>query len=82
MRDVTLVSEIITSVPVQNVDTVPTGSGGTVGYLLFNDHIATAEQGLIDAVTQLAGENITDLVIDVRYNGGGFLVMSPVNSHT
>ncbi len=74
-RNVTMVSEIVTSVPVQNVKTVAT-AGGTVGYLLFNDHIATAEQGLIDAVNVLANENITDLVIDIRYNGGGFLFIA------
>ncbi|MEX2257123.1 MAG: S41 family peptidase [Woeseia sp.] len=79
-RTVTLVSEIITSDPVQNVKTVQTASG-TVGYLLFNDHIATAEQGLINAVNDLASENITDLVIDIRYNGGGFLFIASEFAH-
>jgi hypothetical protein len=49
---------------------------GTVGYLLFNDHIATAEEGLIDAVEFLAGENIDELVLDIRYNGGGYLAIA------
>lgn len=71
-RTVTLVSDIITSTPVQNVTNIPTATGN-VGYLLFNDHIAPAEQGLIDAVNQLAADNVIDLVIDLRYNGGGFL---------
>ena len=71
-REITMVSAIVTSTPVQYVKTIPNG-GGNVGYLLFNDHIATAERGLFDAVTQLAASNIDDLVIDVRYNGGGFL---------
>jgi len=79
-RSMTMVSAIVTSVPVQNVKTVATG-GGTVGYLLFNDHIATAEQGLIDAVNVLASENITDLVIDIRYNGGGFLFIASEVAH-
>lgn len=59
------------STPVQNVSTIPTAP--EVGYLLFNDHIATAEQQLVDAVNQLAAQNITDLIVDLRYNGGGFL---------
>ena len=62
----------VTSTPVQNVDTVTTASG-KVGYMLFNDHIATAEQELIDAVNQLKTAGISDLVLDIRYNGGGFL---------
>ena len=41
--------------------------------MLFNDHIATAEQELIDAVNQLNTAGISDLVLDIRYNGGGFL---------
>jgi carboxyl-terminal processing protease len=71
-RSFSMVSAIVTSMPVQNVKTIPTAAGD-VGYLLFNDHIATAERGLFDAVIQLAAGNITDLVVDVRYNGGGFL---------
>ena len=71
-RTVKLTSASITSVPVQNVHTLP-APNTTVGYLLFNDHIATAEKGLYDAVTQLKGAGITDLVLDIRYNGGGYL---------
>ena len=62
----------ITKDPVQNVGVVTTSSGA-VGYLTFNDHIATAEQELIDAVIFLKDSNITDLVLDLRYNGGGYL---------
>jgi hypothetical protein len=69
---VTLTAARITRTPVQNVKTVSTSSG-PVGYLLFNDHMATAEAQLIAAVNQLKGANIVDLVIDMRYNGGGLL---------
>lgn len=71
-RTITMTSTEITSVPVQEVQTVATASG-PVGYILFNDHIAPAEQGLVDAVNQLNELGITDLVLDLRYNGGGFL---------
>ncbi len=71
-RSFSMVSATITSVPVQNVDTVATSSGA-VGYMLFNDHIATSEQQLMDAVDSLLGADITDLVVDLRYNSGGFL---------
>ena len=71
-RIVTLTSTNIASSPVQNVQTIATASG-TVGYLLFNDHIATAELALIDAINQLQTAGISDLFIDLRYNGGGFL---------
>jgi hypothetical protein len=74
-REITMTSEVVMSTPVQNVKTVATPSG-TVGYLLFNDHIATAEEGLVDAVEQLAAAGVDELVLDIRYNGGGFLAIA------
>jgi carboxyl-terminal processing protease len=71
-RTVTMVAANVTSTPVQNVGTIRTRSG-PVGYMLFNDHIATAEQLLIDGFTQLQGAGVSDLVLDIRYNGGGYL---------
>ena len=73
--NVTLTSAIVTIDPVPLVDTFPTGTGN-VGYILFNDHIATAEEGLIDAVNQLNTAGISDLILDLRYNGGGYLAIA------
>ena len=72
-RSFTMVSAITTSTPVQKIMTFPMASGDVVGYMLFNDHLATAERGLFDAVTFLKAASINDLIIDLRYNGGGFL---------
>jgi C-terminal processing protease CtpA/Prc len=75
-RTITMTSALITSAPVQNVAVLPTPTGN-VGYMLFNDHIATAEEALIDAVDTLeSGQGIDDLVLDIRYNGGGFLAIA------
>ncbi len=74
-RMITMTSADITSTPVQNVDFVDTPTG-RVGYMLFNDHIATAEEGLVNAVNQLKADGIQDLVLDIRYNGGGFLAIA------
>ena len=67
-----LTSANITHKPVLVTDTIDQ-AGKKVGYLLFNDHIATSEAQLIDAVTALKADGIQDLVLDIRYNGGGFL---------
>ncbi|MET0987590.1 MAG: S41 family peptidase, partial [Steroidobacteraceae bacterium] len=75
-RTVSLVSASITSNPVPTVTTVQPLTGGNVGYILFNDHIATSEARLKDAVTQLEAAGVTDLVLDVRYNGGGYLAIA------
>jgi C-terminal processing protease CtpA/Prc len=71
-RSITMQSANVTSAPVQNVQVLST-STGPVGYMLFNDHMASAESPLIGAVNTLRTANVTDLVLDIRYNGGGFL---------
>jgi len=74
-RNVTMVSASITHAPVPIHTTFPSASGD-VGYIQFNDHIATAETPLIAAVNALKTANVTDLILDVRYNGGGYLDMA------
>lgn len=71
-RTFTMLSAELTSPPVPIAKTIPTLSGD-VGYILFNSHIATSERALFDAITELEAANIVDLIIDLRYNGGGFL---------
>ncbi|WP_444929786.1 S41 family peptidase [Microbulbifer sp. SSSA002] len=73
IETVTLVAAPVQSDPVQYVKTQVTESGHKVGYMLFNEHIGTAEAELIDAVTQLESESVDELVLDLRYNGGGYL---------
>ena len=70
-RTVTMVATDVTSTPVQSVGTI--GRSRTVGYMLFNDHIATAEAQLMAAFGQLQAAGVSDLVLDIRYNGGGYL---------
>ena len=73
-RTITMVATNVTSTPVQNVETI--AQGGAVGYMLFNDHIATADQQLIGAFGQLQAAGVSDLVLDIRYNGGGYLAIA------
>jgi carboxyl-terminal processing protease len=68
----TLTSQNIAFAPVHTVKTLTAGAD-TVGYILFNDHVATAEGALVKAVNTLQGAGAKDLVLDIRYNGGGFL---------
>ncbi len=60
---------------VQSVQTFAT-SNGTVGYFTFDSQIAQSEGELIAAIAQLQAANVNDLVIDMRYNGGGLLYIA------
>ena len=42
-----------------------------IGYLMYNSFTATFDGQLNAAFAQLKSENVTDLIVDLRYNGGG-----------
>ena len=71
-RTLTLTAADVTETPVPVVTTLMS-NGAKVGYILFNDHIATSEGELITAFTTLQQQGVSDLVLDIRYNGGGYL---------
>jgi carboxyl-terminal processing protease len=72
-RTVQLQAASVTSIPVL-METTVTGPGGNpVGYILYNDQVATAESELIAAINDLRAKGVTDLVLDLRYDGGGYL---------
>jgi hypothetical protein len=71
-RSLMLASASVASTPVMNVKTISTASG-PVGYVQFNSHNELAESQLIAAIQQLRNDNVTGLVLDMRYNGGGLL---------
>jgi len=52
-------------------------SGTTTAYLAFNSFAApVGELQLADAFKRFAAAGATDLVVDLRYNGGGFIVIA------
>lgn len=61
-------------VPQARVLTLP--SGARAGYLLFNDHNLPAEAQLIAAVNDFRAQSVSELVLDLRYNGGGYLFIA------
>lgn len=75
MLDVNLTSANIALQPVQNVIVFDTNVG-KMGYMQFNSFIRTAQDGLINGFQTLLDSGVTELVIDLRYNGGGLLAMA------
>lgn len=75
-RTITLVSGSIVETPVnrQSVMTTPTGK---VGYVLLNTFSPfSTEKGLVDAFADLRAQGVNDVVLDLRYNGGGLLAVA------
>lgn len=73
---VTLTAQDVKATPVKNTQYFDIAGGRRVGYLTFDNHTAVAERQLIDAFAKLKSDNVNDLVIDMRYNGGGLLYMA------
>jgi len=51
-------------------------NGIKLGYLLFNSHVPSSETYLIQAMTAFKQQAVTELVVDLRYNGGGYLAIA------
>lgn len=69
---INLTPAIYTTATVQNVKAI-SSNGRTVGYLTFNSHLEKSVDELKTAIQTLKAANVTDLVLDMRYNGGGLL---------
>ena len=75
VHEVTLTSANVTKSPVPTAQVLTTATG-KIGYLVFNDHLATAEDPLMQAVGQFKAAGIDSLILDLRYNGGGYLYIA------
>ncbi len=47
-----------------------------IGYLLFQSFVGTSQQELDDAFNHFHQEGIDELVLDLRYNGGGYVYIA------
>jgi len=62
--------------PVPLSKTLTTAGGRKVGYILFNQHSKGAQDALISAFRDMQSAAVQDLVLDLRYNSGGFLYIA------
>lgn len=56
--------------PIQISKTIDTNAG-KIGYLMYNQFVADKSPQLNEVFGNFKSEGITDLVVDLRYNGGG-----------
>jgi C-terminal processing protease CtpA/Prc len=77
-ENVKLTSTMTTEIPVHRTQAYE-ASGKNIGYLVLNSFsIEAAEIQLINAINQLKSAQISELILDLRYNGGGYLGISGV----
>lgn len=75
-KTVQLRSADVTMRLVRNSQVVTNSKGGKVGYVQFNGFSAPAQADLIASVKQFTQQGVQDVVLDLRYNGGGSLALS------
>ena len=68
---VTLDKGTVTIDPVPQWRILPLTGGGSVGYLELASFIGTADAKLATAFSEFAAAGVADVIIDLRYNGGG-----------
>lgn len=61
--------------PVLNRKVIDVGNGHKVGYIVFNSFTSptNANAKLNEAFSDFSAKGVTDLVVDLRYNGGGYV---------
>lgn len=74
-RVVAMTAAQVTRTPVPTTRVIDTASG-RVGYITFHDHMRPAEGQLVTAFQSLVQAGVSDLVLDLRYNGGGYLYIA------
>jgi len=75
-RTFSITSQDIAPSPVNRTEVINTATG-KVGYMLFNTFSPfESENSLNEAFTLLENEAIDDLVLDLRYNGGGLVAVA------
>jgi hypothetical protein len=72
-RTVSLSATVYPLVPVTNPSVVTTAGGRKVGYLSVKDMVSQAQQPADAAFAQFKAAGVQDVVIDLRYNGGGLV---------
>ncbi len=51
-------------------------NGSKVGYVQFNTFIPDAQDQWVNAINTLKNEGVSDLIVDMRYNGGGYIAVA------
>ncbi len=70
-RSLTVQSATYTLSPVNTVAVLTASNGAKTGYLMYQEFIASGATAMGAAFDQFRAAGVTELVLDLRYNGGG-----------
>lgn len=73
---VNVTASVFDLTPVGNASVIQSPAGKAMGYLLLKDFISQANAPLDAAFAQFKSAGVTELVLDLRYNGGGLVTVS------
>ncbi|MBI5716484.1 MAG: PDZ domain-containing protein [Burkholderiales bacterium] len=74
-RTVVVEAKVFNLTPVSGARVVSTPNGRLLGYVMVKDMVSQAGSGLDSAFALFRSQNVQDVVIDLRYNGGGLVSM-------
>lgn len=81
-RSVPLTAAVHALTPVQSSKLVRSRGGRLMGYVVVKDMVSQANRPLTDAMQSFISQGAQDIVLDMRYNGGGLVsVGANVASH-
>lgn len=69
----TISKAIVTIDPLPQYRLIDASGGRKVAYIEFSSFISTAESGFATIFSEINAENVTEVIIDMRYNGGGLV---------
>ena len=75
-RFITLTSQQFDVPGVSQTKTIALSNNRQAGYIQFNDHTEIAFDQITSAAAELQADNIDELILDLRYNSGGFLFVA------
>lgn len=78
-RPITLAAQLLYPSPVIHEEVIEAGAN-KIGYLVYNSFDAAYDDDLLAAVKRFRDAGITDLILDLRNNGGGHVISSKMLS--
>ena len=73
IRGVTLTASAYTLSPVSGATLLRSPAGRNMGYVMVKDMISQTAPGLQSAFAQFKAAGVSELILDLRYNGGGLV---------